>query len=68
MIVTIPLTMLVLMVGLSILQYNHYQFLKEKEQVAKAVLGIGEIDKFRKEFEDYKKRVDVLTIKAGFKL
>lgn len=64
----IPLTMFILIAGLCLIQYNHYQFLKEKEQVAKAVLGIGEIDKFRKDFEDYKKRVDVLTIKAGFKL
>lgn len=64
----IPLTMLIFMVGLFSLQYNRYSFLDRYEKLNKTTESQEEIDKLKKEFEDYKKRVDSLTLKAGFKL
>jgi hypothetical protein len=57
-----------LMIGLIILQYQHYAFVERQKSLDKVIHGSGEIDKLRKEFDDYKKRVDALTLKAGFKL
>lgn len=57
-----------LMVGLIILQYNHYSFLERQKTLDKKLSDEGTIEKLRKEFDDYKKRVDALTLKAGFKL
>jgi hypothetical protein len=68
----------VALVGLSITEcivYNgkqalllHYDFLKDKNKEHQAALLSEAMEKKLKEFDELKKRVDALTLKAGFKL
>lgn len=49
-------------------QKKHYEFM-ERKQGAKRVSEVSaQMEKTLKEFDDYKKRVDVLILKAGLKL
>lgn len=58
----------IVVIGVLFFQFNHYSFLKSQRQVQDVTLASQELEKRLKEFDDYKKRVDALTVKAGFKL
>lgn len=49
-------------------QRAHYVFKSAKAQAKNLTELNGELSAKMKEFEDYKKRVDALTVRAGFKL
>lgn len=66
--IALPFTMAILVLGILFLQYNHYKFIERKDTLNKIIMGSGELEEFKKDFEEYKKRVDALTLKAGFKL
>jgi hypothetical protein len=66
--IALPITMAILVLGVIFVQYNHYQFVDRRAMLNKTVIGAGQLEEFRKDFEEYKKRVDALTLKAGFKL
>jgi len=53
---------------LCITQKRHYEFLESQKEVKDANLFCEELEGKLKEFDAYKKRVDVLTLRAGFKL
>ncbi len=63
----LPLTVLVIMVGLWFLQQSYFKFQAQQRIISKTILGSGEIEKLRKEFDDYKSRVDKLSLKVGFR-
>lgn len=64
----IVLSIMVIMSGLVVLQrYQHEFLIRQKEYKDSAKLSI-EIEQKLKEFDEYKKRVDALVLKAGFKL
>lgn len=44
-------------------QYFHYMFLNEQKKVRE----LTDYEKFMKDFDDYKKRVDSIAFKVGFK-
>lgn len=57
--------------GIVYLQGEHYKFLRGKEESRELIefyTELDRIDKKLKEFDEYKKRVDALTLRAGFKL
>lgn len=58
----------IIMIGILSLQKNHYQFLKGQQDRIDLSKISQELELRLKEFDEYKKRVDGLTIKAGFKL
>lgn len=60
----LPMTAAIIMVGLSDLLSKYIKYKKPLPQVELS----GEVAKMLKEFDDYKKRVDKLTLKAGFNL
>lgn len=63
----IPLTMLILMIGLAFLQRDYFIF-RQKEKKQRNFMEVSqELELLRVEFAEYKKRVDSLTLKAGFK-
>lgn len=66
--IAIPITAFIIMIGLIWLQYCHYKHLELLKNMTLRMSAQGEFEKMKKEFDDYKKRVDSLTIKAGFKL
>lgn len=66
--ITLPITMAILILGIIFIQHNHYRFIERRETINKTLMGSGQLEEFRKDFEEYKKRVDSLTLKAGFKL
>lgn len=49
-------------------QREHYKFLESKRSFIDFSALERELYKLRKEFEEQQKRVDALTLKAGFKL
>lgn len=49
-------------------QRAHYDFLEGERRVRDVTYVTEELESRLKEFDDYKKRVDALTVKAGFKL
>lgn len=49
-------------------QERHYQFIEEERDNSHSLELDAQLSKTLKEFEDYKKRVDALTLRAGFKL
>lgn len=49
-------------------QKKHYDFLQRQEELRKGIELDSKISESLKEFTEYKKRVDVLTLKAGLKL
>lgn len=49
-------------------QRMHYQYLERKGDIEKKVQADASMTEMWKEFQEYKKRVDVLTLKAGLKL
>jgi hypothetical protein len=49
-------------------QKKHYEYLERKRSLDQTLTLDSELSEMLKEFQDYKKRVDVLTLKAGFKL
>ncbi len=64
----IPLSIAIFMLGLFLLQWNNFQ-MQQKNIILKNELQIHEeLEILKKEFKEYKKRVDTLTLKAGFKL
>lgn len=66
--IAIPLSIAILVIGILMIQHNHYRFLELQKNQNKAIVGLGELEKFKKDLEEYKKRVDALTLRAGFKL
>lgn len=64
----IPLTAAILIIGLLFLQYNHYRHLERQKSLDKTLSTASDFEDLKKDFAEYKKRVDGLTIKAGFKL
>ncbi len=64
----IALSVAILVLGAVYAQREHYLFIQRKSEVDKIIRGSGEISSLKKEFDEYKKRVDSLTLKAGFKL
>jgi hypothetical protein len=59
---------LLVVIALLVCQKNHYEFLRtEKEQKSLNELSV-ELQAKLKEFDDVKKRVDALVVRAGFKL
>ncbi len=66
--ITIPLTVAITM-GSILLILERYYIQCDKEKVAQnALVDAQDIEALRKEFTEYKKRVDTLTLKAGFKI
>lgn len=68
-------TVLIVMLGLIFLQYQYFRFEREtRDEGQKSTdfhqveLLQSDIHQLREEFAEYKKRVDVLHLKAGFKL
>lgn len=59
---------LLLLLALLYAQERHYLYLSEKRQAEFDIAQDQDISELNKEFQEYKKRVDVLTLKAGFKL
>jgi hypothetical protein len=53
---------------LLLLQQNHYEFLRSEKEQKSVSLLTEEIEAKLKEFDDVKKRVDALVVRAGFKL
>ncbi len=49
-------------------QKSHYEFVNQCKNQHNYVRLSEELQKKLKEFDDYKKKVDGLTLKAGFKL
>lgn len=66
--IAIPVTAFILMAGVILIQFYHYQFLERQKLMDKKIHAAGQLDQLRTEFDDYKKKVDALVIKAGFKL
>lgn len=64
----IPLSIAVLMGGLCLLQWQAYHLKQKKDEVQHELDLQIQMHTLKKEFDDYKKRVDTLTLKAGFKL
>lgn len=58
----------IIMIGLLYLQRNHYEFQSAQTENADLLTTQLENEERWKEFDDYKRRVDALTLKAGFKL
>lgn len=61
----------ILVLGVLLLQREHHRFLtreSKEHDIATLFQMLEEVDKKFKEFDDYKKKVDVLTLRAGFKL
>lgn len=59
---------LIIFASLLLFQANHYAFVKSQQQ-HKHVNLIGEqLEAKLKEFDEYKKKVDALVLKNGFKL
>lgn len=58
----------ILVIGALCFQYNHYAFIERQKTLDKSLSTIGELEKLQKEFTEYKKKVDALSLKAGFKL
>ena len=56
------------LVALLYAQDRHYSYLQEKIEWENSLELDAELEKKLKEFDEYKKRVDALTLKAGFKL
>lgn len=75
----IPTTAGLFLIGFWLFQKNHYDFLERQKNLDKtfntsshlteSITLIGDqVVKLGTEFTEIKKRVDVLTLKAGFKL
>jgi hypothetical protein len=57
-----------ILVALLYAQRKHYEYLERKLTLEKNAESEARFSDALKEFDAYKKRVDVLTLKAGFKL
>lgn len=64
--IEIPLTAAIIMIGLIFLQSNHYRFLHEENKQPEIEIDLKEWDEIKKGFDEYKRRVDSLTLRAGF--
>ncbi len=62
----IPITALIIMAGLAFLQTQRHIQGQEAKAMDKTIHASGKLDKLREEFDEYKKRVDALVIRAGF--
>lgn len=49
-------------------QQDHYDFLDEQKEKKDIIVIYDALEQRLKEFDEYKKRLDTLTLKAGFKL
>jgi flagellar biosynthesis/type III secretory pathway M-ring protein FliF/YscJ len=58
----------IIMIGLIFMQKNHYEFLKAQKSHIELSKISHDLETKLREFDEYKKRVDGLTVKAGFKL
>jgi hypothetical protein len=58
----------IIMGSLIYMQHAHQQFLLAKEHLTKRNDRSVELEAHLKDLEEMKKRLDVLTLKAGFKL
>lgn len=65
--IALPATAGVIILGLLAMQAMHYRFLMHQKDVKDRVSIYEGSAEFQKEFEEYKKRVDALVLKAGFK-
>lgn len=59
---------LFILLALLYAQERHYIYLEAKRQAEHDIGLDTDISELRDEFQEYKERVDVLTLKAGFKL
>ena len=66
--IEIPITVAILVMGVLFLQHNHHRFLEDQKMKEQIDVPLEKVAELMKEFEDYKKRVDTLMIRAGFKL
>lgn len=64
----LPLAVFIFMMSLIYMQERYYEFKKILSDQNEQIKTFHELEEFQKDFEDYKKRVDTLTLKAGFKL
>jgi cell division protein FtsL len=65
---TFALTALIIMIALIYMQKNHYSFLSQKNDHEKMNEIQTELNAKLKEFDEYKRKVDHLVLKAGFNL
>ena len=54
------------MIGLAFLQTQKHIHDQEAKALDKTIHASGKLEKLREEFDEYKKRVDALVIRAGF--
>lgn len=64
----IPLTVALLSGAFLYAQDRHYRFKTQSQAQAGASMQSDQLEKTLRDFEEYKKRVDALTLRAGFKL
>ncbi len=67
-VIYIPLTAVVIVIGLIVLQDVYYRHLREERESANDMVEMQDMCVMREELDEYKKRVDSLTLRAGFKL
>jgi cell division protein FtsB len=62
------LVIITIMILLALLQaqQKHYEFIQAQDEAVDLKLLNEDIEKKLKEFDEYKKRVDTLTVRAGF--
>lgn len=60
----LTIAVLIIVAGAIHAQKKHHEFLDHQKLLKESL----HTDQHVKEFQEYKKRVDVLTLKAGFKL
>lgn len=66
--IALPLSIALLMMGLIFLQHNHYAYVERQKTLDKSMSTAGDFEKLKKEFDEYKKRLDSVSLKVGFKL
>lgn len=64
----LPLTAIIVTITLTELQRRHYRYKLDQKSNGLNPITVESIAKTQKEFEEYKKRVDGLIVRAGFKL
>lgn len=65
--VFIPISVGIIVYGAVLIQHEHYEFLNRKYKIESMTQASDELVKMRKDLDDCKKRVDALTVRAGFK-
>jgi hypothetical protein len=61
-------TVAMIVVGGLFLQYNYFAFLERQRKHIDEELEASKVESLRAELTEYKKKVDALVMRAGFKL